>query len=122
LAYLEFSHVGDFVHLQEIGHRYLIALGDGSQSFAFGDDMDGTGGKGFWGFGGIGGEGGGGGGFGGSSGWGFGRAGCEAGGGGGFGFEQEVEAGDFLGEDVDLFGLLLEHLAKDFEFVAGGSV
>ncbi len=37
----ELSHVGDFVHLQEIGHGDLIALGDCSQSFTFGDDVDG---------------------------------------------------------------------------------
>jgi hypothetical protein len=39
--------------------------------------------------------------------------------GGAFGLEEEVEAGDLLGEDVDLFGLLLKHLAEIVD-VAGG--
>ena len=119
LANLKFSYVCDFVHLQEIGHGDFIALGDGRQSFAFGHDMDGAGG-------GIGSAGRGGGG--GLDGEGLGRrgrsgrfrgAGSEAGRSGDFAFEQEVEAGDFLGQDVDLPGLLLKHLVESLELVSG---
>jgi len=84
----------------------------------------GTGGKGFWGFGGIGGEGGGGrrvrreqpagasarAWMRGRRRWGFWLS------------SRRLRRAISWAKDVDLFGLLLEHLAKDFEFVAGGSV
>ncbi len=42
LADLEATDVGDFVEFQEVGKTYFIVSCDGSQSFAFGDDVDGT--------------------------------------------------------------------------------
>jgi hypothetical protein len=40
--------------------------------------------------------------------------------GGGAGLEEEVEAGDLLGEDIDLAGLLLDHVVEGLELVAAG--
>jgi hypothetical protein len=81
------------------------AGGRGGSGFGSGgNDREGLGRGGFWRYGGLGGVGG------------AGRSGT-----GVLALEEEIEVGDFLSEDVDLFGLLIEHLPDGLEIVALGA-